>query len=125
MYMERLKSLIYNTIIPTGYGMSFESPTVDVLDELIAIATKAKGELLTANNTLEDACAGDKLEYLLYKLGKLILHNRSWEDPYFKCWEIKDSMFELTTFSWDDPDTSYEADVNAFYSAAKAHIEDY
>lgn len=54
MTITRLKDFIYNTLIPEGYNMSFEQPTVQDLDTLIEIANSAKEELLVAENTSQD-----------------------------------------------------------------------
>ena len=124
MSMQRLKSIIYEQIVPEGWGMSFEEPSVAVLEELIEIATNAKAELLNAQNEIAEVNATKlHLTHWLLLLDSLIDGPATWERKYDECWLIKDEMFKLTTFDWYDPDCDYEDDVRAFYRAAKDHIE--
>lgn len=126
MYCERLKDYIYSEVINEGYSMNYVYPTVASLDKLISFALSAKEELLAEESISQSKdIITDKLEYLLYKLEKLVNNdNLGWDEKYNKCWCIKDDMFELTSFEWYDPDMGYEEDVMAFYRAAKENIGD-
>ncbi len=40
--MSALKDMIYHTIVPEGWGMSYKEPSIETLDKLITIATAMK-----------------------------------------------------------------------------------
>lgn len=124
MSMERLKQFTYDVLVPQGYSMSFQEPSVEELDVLIAVANKAKEELLATQNTNCDKQAKYQLIALLAELTDLVESGDIDEEEYDQCWDIKQRMWEYTSFDWYDPDTSYKEDVLSFYHAAKEHIEE-
>ena len=117
-----LKNFIQTVLVPEGYSMSFAEPSIDQLETLIEIATTAKEELEDIEYEVESAKDKEQMEFLLFELDTLINSDKEWEDKYDLCWCIKDKMFRISAFSWDDPDCDYSDDVYAFYSAAKRHI---
>jgi hypothetical protein len=121
---NKLKNFIQDVLVPEGYSMSFADTTVAQMETLIEIATDAKEELESAENSLQDDDDKDRMEFLLLKLKKLIESDLEWSEKYSKCWVIKKHMFKVSAFSWDDPDCGYDYDVYAFYSAAKRHIRE-
>lgn len=121
--MERLKQFILSDIVPQYYSMGFQEPTLATLEQLIEFATIAKEWLITTQNEYTEAEDKDKLDYLLYKLDKLIISDKDWEAKYDECCDIRKKMYRISAFSWYGSDTGYEAAIRVFYRDAKKHID--
>lgn len=114
--MTKVKDYIHSTLITDGYSISYVELEEHHLKELIS---RCEQDLEALSNN----CHADTLEGLLRELTHI--KNSSvlgWDDKYDICWKIKDKMFEVCSFEWYDPDTSYEEDFMAFYLAAKEYI---
>ncbi len=125
--MSKLKDFTYGTLVPFGFSMEFNNPSVAELDTLIELASACKVELLKQENKASQEFS-DK-EMLLIFLGRLtrLINDDclNWSEKYDKCWEIKDQISVYLDIDWCDPDMDYEDDVMAFYNVAKEQIEDY
>lgn len=123
MTIARLKDFTYNTLVPQGYQMVFEQPTVQELDTLIEIANSAKGELLVANNVLQDFEDKERMEFLLFKLDKIIKCGESWEYKWNISETLRYKMSSLSPFVWDASWSGARQNILEYHLAAKRHIE--
>ena len=118
----KLRNFIQDVLVPEGYQMDFATTTVSQMETLIKIATDAKEELESAENRLQADYDKSRMEYLLGSLDELVSSGLDWGDKYNECWVIKNRMFKISPFGWDDPDCGYDNGVYAFYTAAQRHI---
>lgn len=117
--MDKLKDYIHNTIVTSGYSLSYVDFEEHHLNKLIVLCNEAKREIHSSGVLFSENELKDLLTELTHIKDSTVL---DWDEKYDMCWKVKFKMEEYTSFDYYDPDGSYEADFMAFYNAAKDKI---